>query len=67
MSTATLTPQVPISTNTKLEKILDLFNAQFKNKANVRNTTAKERISKLRKLRNLVIEKRSEIAKSNLR
>ncbi|HRP39363.1 MAG TPA: aldehyde dehydrogenase family protein [Chitinophagales bacterium] len=64
MSTASLTQQVPISTNTKLDEILNLFDAQFKNKANIRSTTAKERISKLRKLRNLVIEKRSEIAKA---
>lgn len=58
---ATFTKQIPISANTQLEEILNLFNAQFKNKWNVRNTTAKERIKKLKKLKEVIMSNREKI------
>lgn len=60
-ATATLTQTVSISSNTKLEEILKLFDAQFKNKWNVRNTTAKIRIQKLKKLRDIILAEREKI------
>lgn len=59
---ATVQPKaVPISPNTKLEEIFRLFDAQQKNKQNVKNSTAKERKAKLRKLMDATNKYRSKI------
>lgn len=52
---------IPISPNTKLEEILKLYDAQQKNRQNVKNTSAKERKAKLKKLKDTVLEYRPKI------
>ncbi len=62
METTTTAPkQIPISPNTKFEEILKVFDAQFKNKWNVRNTTATDRKKKLKKLRDEIFENQDKI------
>lgn len=62
--TATFSPNIAISPNAQLEEILTLFDAQYKNKWNVRHTTAKERIKKLKRLRAAIMNNRAQIAKA---
>jgi aldehyde dehydrogenase (NAD+) len=52
---------IPISPNTKLEEILRVYDAQQKNRQNVKNTSAKERKAKLKKLKDTVLEYRPKI------
>ncbi len=65
METATVAAaapkNIPISPNTKLEEILRIYDAQFKNRQNLKNTTAKERKAKLKKLMATINEMRPEI------
>lgn len=58
---STSSKQIPISPNTKFEEILKAFDAQFKNKWNLRNTTASDRTKKLKKLRDVIFANQSKI------
>jgi len=60
-ATATAVKSIPISPNTKLEEIIRIFNAQQKNRQAVKNTTAKERKAKLKKLIDTTTEYRTKI------
>ena len=60
-ATATAVKTIPISPNTKLEEIIRIFNAQQKNRQAVKNTTAKERKAKLKKLIDTTTEYRTKI------
>ena len=63
METATLSSvkDIPISQNTKLEEIFRIYDAQQKNRQNVKNSTAKERKAKLKKFIDTVNEMRPQI------
>jgi aldehyde dehydrogenase (NAD+) len=63
-ATATSVQTIQISPNTKLEDILRLFNAHYKNKGAVRNTTAKDRRKKLKKLREAIMNNREKIERA---
>ncbi|MFN8287015.1 MAG: aldehyde dehydrogenase family protein [Chitinophagales bacterium] len=52
---------IPISPNTKLEEILRIYDAQQKNKQNVKDTSISQRLKKIKKLRKTVLAKREEI------
>ncbi|HWB64195.1 MAG TPA: aldehyde dehydrogenase family protein [Chitinophagales bacterium] len=52
---------IPISPNTKLEEILRIYDAQQKNRQNVKNSTAKQRKAKLKKYIATVMEFRKKI------
>jgi aldehyde dehydrogenase (NAD+) len=61
---ATLTApskSIPISPNTKLEEIFRIFATQQKNKQHVKDSTAKERKAKLKKLIDTTLEYRTKI------
>ncbi len=60
-ATITGSKTIPISPNTKLEEILNIFNAQQKNKQAVKNAPIKERKAKLKKLIDAVNEYRTRI------
>ena len=60
-ATTTATKQIPISPNTKFEDTLKVFDAQFKNKWNLRNTTASDRKKKLKKLREVIFANSTKI------
>ena len=60
-ATATAVKTIPISPNTKLEEIIRIFNAQQKNRQAVKNTTARERKAKLKKMIDTVVEYRTRI------
>lgn len=60
-ATAISVKNIPISPNTKLEEILRIFDAQQRNRQNVKNTTAKERKTKLKKLIDAITEFRGKI------
>ena len=60
-ATTTATKQIPISPNTKFEDTLKVFDAQFKNKWNLRNTTASDRKKKLKKLREVIFANGTKI------
>ncbi len=49
-ATAGTVKSIPISPNTKLEEIFRVYDAQQKNRQNLKNSTAKERKAKLKKL-----------------
>lgn len=55
---------IPISPNTKLEEILRIFDAQMKNKQNVKDSTISQRLKKIKKLRQVVMAKREQIQKA---
>lgn len=55
---------IPISPNTKLEEILRIYDAQQKNKQNVKDTTISARLKKIKKLRKTVLAHREEIQKA---
>src|SRR5687767_778560 len=58
---ATPVKNIPISPNTKLEEIFRIYDAQQKNRQNVKSSTAKERKAKLKKLVNVCLENRGKI------
>jgi aldehyde dehydrogenase (NAD+) len=58
---ATKAKPILISPNTKLEEIFRIYDAQQKNRHNVKNTTAKERKAKLKKMIDAVSAYRSKI------
>ncbi len=60
-ATAPAVKNIPISPNTKLGEIFRIYDAQKKNAQNVKNSTAKERKAKLKKLVAVVTEMRSKI------
>lgn len=60
-ATATAVKNIPISPNTKLEEIFRIYDAQFKNRQNLKNSTAKQRKEKLKKMIAVVNEMRSKI------
>lgn len=60
-ATATTTPAIPIAPNTKLEEILRIYDAQKKNLQNIKNTSPADRLKKIKKLRQVVYEKREKI------
>jgi len=60
-ATATRVKNIPISPNTKLEEIFRIFGAQQKNRQAVKDSTAKERKEKLKKLMDTVVEYRTKI------
>ncbi|HLP21527.1 MAG TPA: aldehyde dehydrogenase family protein [Chitinophagales bacterium] len=60
-ATATAVKNIPISPNTKLEEIFRIYDAQFKNRQNLKNSTAKQRKEKLKKMIATVNEMRSKI------
>ena len=60
-ATITGVKTIPISPNTKLEEIIRIFNAQQKNRQAVKDTTAKERKAKLKKMIDTVLEYRTKI------
>jgi len=60
-ATASAVKSIPISPNTKLEEIIRIFNAQQKNRQVVKDTTAKERKAKLKKLIDTTLEYRTKI------
>ena len=63
METATAQPvkNIPVSTNTKLEEIFRIYDAQKKNGQSVKNSSAKQRKEKLKKLIATVNEMRRQI------
>lgn len=60
-ATAPAVKNIPISPNTKLGEIFRIYDAQKKNAQNVKNSTAKERKAKLKKLVAVITEMRSKI------
>lgn len=60
-ATAPAVKNIPISPNTKLGEIFRIYDAQKKNAQNVKNSTAKERKAKLKKLVTVVTEMRTKI------
>jgi len=58
---AAQTLSVPMSPNTSLEEIQRIYKAQQANRQNVKNTTAKQRKAKLKKLENAVLTWREKI------
>ncbi len=54
-------PQVQVADNTQSNEIKRIYDAQQDNRWNVRNTTARERIKKLKKLKDLIYQKREAI------
>ncbi len=60
-ATATAVKAIPISPNTRLEEIIRIFNAQQKNRQAVKDTTARERKAKLKKLIDTTLEYRTKI------
>ncbi len=58
---STSVKNIPISPNTKLEEILRTFDAQQKNRQAVKNTSAKQRIAKLKKLVDVTQKYRTQI------
>ncbi len=60
-ATAPSVKNIPISPNTKLEEIFGIYDAQKKNRQNIKNSTAKERKAKLKKLIDAINEFRPKI------
>ncbi len=60
-ATATAVKDIPISPNTKLGEIFSVYDAQQKNRQNIKNSSAKDRKAKLKKLIAAINEWRSKI------
>ena len=60
-TTAPKTVAINIAANTKLEEILRIFDAQKKNLQNLKDTTLSQRLKKVKKLREVIMNKREQI------
>lgn len=60
-ASATSAVNIPITPNTKLEEILRVYQAQEKNLQNLKNTSVKDRLKKIKQLEKTVLVNRSKI------
>ena len=63
-ATMPVTKTVPISSNTKLDEIVRIYNLQQRNKQKVKDTTAAQRKAKLKKYLDVIFEYRERIEKA---